>query len=245
MKAQYRFAEKTVEIISLHQETHRLCKAYAYEAPPDITVKTTQKDIDFERERSAAEDRAAGLPVRNYTDGYLETLAVYRKIADKMLDYDTILFHGSCVSVDGMGYLFTAKSGTGKSTHTRLWREYFGARAVMVNDDKPLIRITSEGATVFGTPWNGKHALGENISVPLRAVCVLERDLGNHIQWVEKNSIYPMLLQQTYRPQSPVKMAKMLTLVDRLAAKVGLYRLGCNMEINAAKVAYEGMVIER
>lgn len=54
-----------------------------------------------------------------------------------------------------------------------------------------------------------------------------------------------MLLQQTYRPQSPVKMAKMLTLVDRLAAKVGLYRLGCNMEINAAKVAYEGMVIER
>ena len=245
MKAQYRFAEKTVEITTLHKDTHRLCEAYAYEAIPDLTVETTQKDIDFERERSAAEDRSAGLPVRNYTDGYLETLAIYRKIADKMLEHDTILFHGSCVAVDGEGYLFTAKSGTGKSTHTRLWREYFGARAVMVNDDKPLIRITSEGATVFGTPWNGKHALGENIAVTLRAICVLERDLENHIERVEKKSIYPMLLQQTHRPQSPVKMAKMLTLVDRLAAKVGLYRLGCNMEINAAKVAYEGMVIER
>ena len=61
--------------------------------------------------------------MRKYSDIYLETMAVYRKIEDKLLDYDTILFHGSAVAVDGVGYLFTAKSGTGKSTHTRLWRE--------------------------------------------------------------------------------------------------------------------------
>ena len=78
-----------------------------------MNIRTTQSDIDFERERSAAEDSTAGIPVRKYSDGYLETLAIYRKIADQMLDYDTILFHGSCVSVDGDGYLFTAKSGTG------------------------------------------------------------------------------------------------------------------------------------
>lgn len=159
-----------------------------------------------------------------------------------MLDYDTLLLHGSCVAVDGVGDLFTAKSGTGKSTHTRLWREVFGTRAVMVNDDKPLIRVTETGAIVYGTPWNGKHRLGENISVPLHAICVLERDTVNHIEPVEKKSIYPILLQQTHRPQDSAKMMKMLNLVDRLAANVELYRLGCNMEPNAAKVAYEGMV---
>ena len=84
-------------------------------------------------------------------DDYLETLAVCRKIAERMPEYDTFLFHGSCIAVDGVGYLFTAKSGTGKSTHTRLWRELLDNRATMVNDDKPLIRIADDGLVIYGT----------------------------------------------------------------------------------------------
>ncbi|MDD6406286.1 MAG: hypothetical protein PUG00_10905, partial [Clostridiales bacterium] len=94
-------------------------------------IATTQSDIDFEREKSAREDTKEGIPNRQFSDAYLETLAVYRKIADHLLSCDTLLFHGSVIAVDDEGYLFTAKSGTGKSTHTRLWREYFGERAVM------------------------------------------------------------------------------------------------------------------
>ena len=242
MNGIYRIADRCIGIRSLYPDVHTLCRAYAAAQTPDFSVETTQADIEFERERSAAEDRAAGAPIRNDSDGYLETLAAYRKIADHMLEYDTLLFHGSCVAVDGVGYLFTAASGTGKSTHTRLWRQYFGGRAVMVNDDKPLIRITDGEATVFGTPWNGKHALGENISVPLRAICALERDTENHIEEVSWRSIYPMLLQQTYRPRDGAKMMKMLALVDRLETAVGLYRLGCTMQMDAARTAYEGMV---
>lgn len=242
MNGIYRIADKNIEICSIYSDVHTLCSDYRYEGEPDFTVEILQRDIEFERERSAAEDRAQGHDVIEYSDGYLETLAVYRKIADRMLDYRTILFHGSCVAVDGVGYLFTAKSGTGKSTHTRLWREYFGDRAVMINDDKPLIRISDEGATIYGTPWMGKHGLGMNASVPLSAVCVLERDSENRIVRVEKKSIYPMLLQQTHRPGGAADMAKKLRIIDDLAARVGLYRLGCNMNIEAASVAYEGMV---
>ena len=108
-------------------------------------------------------------------DEYLETLAVYRKIAEKMIDYDTILFHGSVIAVDGIGYLFTAKSGTGKSTHTRLWRELFGERAVMVNDDKPLIKVSENGIIVYGTPWDGKHRLSTNTFVPLKGICFMSK----------------------------------------------------------------------
>lgn len=124
----------------------------AIETPSHFHIATTQYDIDFEREKSAREDTKEGIPIRQFSDAYLETLAVYRKIADYLLSCDTLLFHGSVIAVDGEGYLFTAKSGTGKSTHTRLWREYFGERAVIVNDDKPLLHITDSGVTAYGTP---------------------------------------------------------------------------------------------
>ena len=238
----YRIAERNIAVTSLHDEVYRLCADYlSLDSAPDFTVETTQADIDFEREKSAREDEIEGIPIRQFSDGYLETLAVYRKIAEKMPDYDTILFHGSCIAVDGVGYLLTAKSGTGKSTHTRLWRELLGERAVMVNDDKPLIRISDSGVVIYGTPWDGKHRLSSNIAVPLKALCILERAEQNTIRPITTGEAYPMLLQQAYRPLDSMALCKTLTLIDRLAASVSLWRLGCNRDIEAARVAYEAM----
>ena len=236
----YKIADKVVEVTSIYAEVHKYCSDYLTDEPADYSVTTTQADIDFECEKSAREDEIEGIPVRHFSNSYLEELAVYRKIAEKMLDFDTVLFHGSVVAVDDVGYLFTAKSGTGKSTHTRLWREYFGDRAVMVNDDKPLLHI-ADTVTAYGTPYNGKHRLGTNISVPLNAICILNRSADNHIKPISFEQAYNMLLQQVYRPADMLKMTKTLELVDRLADSVKLYRLGCNMDNSAAKIAYEGM----
>lgn len=241
MKNVYKIGGKIVEIDSIHKEVHTLCKDYICGQISDFKVETSQPDIDYEREKSAAENRKEGIPIRNFSDEYLETLAVYRKIADKMLESDTILFHGSVIAVDGIGYLFTAKSGTGKSTHTRLWRDLFGERAIMVNDDKPLIKVSESGIIVYGTPWDGKHRLSTNISVPLKAVCVLERSEENRIEKVTADSVYNMLVQQVYRPQNPQKLLKTLQLIDILSENAGLYRLGCNMDISAAELAYNVM----
>ena len=213
----------------------------------DITTESvtritiTQSDIDFEREKSAREDIKEGIPIRHFSDAYLETLAVYRKIADYLLSCNTLLFHGSVITVDGEGYLFTAKSGTGKSTHTRLWREYFGERAVMVNDDKPLLRITDSGVTAYGTPWDGKHRLSTNTAVPLKGICILTRDTVNHIEQIESHAAYPLIVQQTNRSFTADGMKQTLSLIDRMLNVVPVYRLGCNMDIEAARVAYEGM----
>lgn len=215
--------------------------ACATESLVYFSIATTQSDIDFEREKSAREDTKEGIPIRQFSDAYLETLAVYRKIADHLLSCDTLLFHGSVIAVDGEGYLFTAKSGTGKSTHTRLWREYFGERAVMVNDDKPLLHITDSGVTAYGTPWDGKHRLSTNIAVPLKGICILTRDAKNHIEPVEPHAVYPLIVQQTNRSLSADGMKQTLSLIDRMLHVVPVYRLGCNMDIEAAKVAYEGM----
>lgn len=240
MTGTYRIADLNIGITSLHEGVHRLCAAYSSPDPePNLAVTTSQADIDFELEKSRREAALEGIPAPRCSDAYLETLAVYRQIAERLPAYDTVLFHGSCVAVDGVGYLFTAKSGTGKSTHTRLWRELLGDRAVMINDDKPLIRIADDGAVIYGTPWDGKHRLSTNASVPLRAICILERSEANRIEPINTREAYPMLLQQVYRPADAEAMRKTLTLIDRLGRTVRLWRLNCNMDIESARLAYD------
>ena len=240
-----KLAGHIIRVQSLFPETGDFLKEYHTEAEPEIDVVTEKEDIEYERRKSEAEDIKECIPIRHFTDEYLETLAVYRKIAQQMLSYDTILFHGSVIAVDGFGYLFTAKSGTGKSTHTRLWRETFGDRAVMVNDDKPLLRITKDGVIAYGTPWDGKHRLSSNTSVPLNGICILERSVKNHIVRLDTKeqmrSAYPMMVQQTHKSTNPANARKTMELIDRLMEAVPIYRLSCNMEPEAAKVAYEGM----
>ena len=152
-----------------------------------------------------------------------------------------IAIHSSVLIKNGKAVLCLGESGTGKSTHTRLWREHFGDRAVMVNDDKPLIRVTDDSVTVYGTPWNGKHMLGENISVPLGAICILERAEKNSIVEVDPISVFARILSQTYRPPNPDAMCKILAVVDKMLKRIPVYRLGCNMDPDAVLVSYNGM----
>lgn len=224
-----------------YESTVRYAEDYLADfSNPDFAVTVEACDIVAEREKAKAQDEHDGITAE-YSDAYLETLALYRKIAEKMIDYDVILFHASAISLDGECYLFTAKSGTGKSTHTRLWREAFGERAVMVNDDKPLLAISDEGVTAFGTPWNGKHRLGSNISSPLKAICILERAESNSIEKTIGASEFPKIYSQTYRAHNPLFMQKTLALIDKLLQKVPVYKLCCNMEKDAPIVSYNGM----
>jgi len=235
----FKIANKVVEINSLYNQVHEYCSEYLTNEIADYSVNITQSDIDYERKKTDEEQKKS-LSYIHYSDSYLEELAVYRKIAEKMIDYDTILFHGSVVAVDGVGYLFTAKSGVGKSTHTKLWCNYLGDKATIVNDDKPLIHV-SDSITVYGTPYNGKHRLSINMSVPLKTICILTRSSENHIEKISKKQAYTMLVQQVYRSEDMLKMKKTLELIDKLSDKVSLYLLGCNMDISAAQVSYEGM----
>lgn len=143
-----------VEINAIYPSTRTFCRDYLSEGIPEFSITISPEDIVFEREKSEKEDLMEGIPVRQFSDEYLETLAVYRKICARLLERETLLFHGSAIAIDWMAYLFTAKSGTGKSTHAALWRKLFGDRAVMINDDKPLLKVTPEGVLVCGTPWN-------------------------------------------------------------------------------------------
>ena len=177
-----KLAGKIIQINHLYPYVCEYCRDYLYDANEDqidFMIEINKSDIEAERRKSEKEAIREKRNVRKFSDEYLETLAVYRKIAEHMLDYDTLLFHGSVVAVDGQGYLFTATSGTGKSTHAGLWRKVFKERAVMVNDDKPLLAISKNSVLAYGTPWNGKHRLSSNVAVPLKSICILQRDTIN------------------------------------------------------------------
>ena len=225
----------------IYPATEKYLMDYASNDAPCFSLTLTPSDIEYERAQSLRVDEKEGNPPRRFSDPYLEAIALQRKVSEALLERDILLFHGSVVSVDGVAYLFTAKSGTGKSTHTRLWRELFGERAVMVNDDKPFLSVKGERILVHGSPWNGKHRLGNNISVPLRAICILERGETNLIQRIPASEAVPMLIQQSSRPRNAAWMPKYLELLDALSRGVGFYRLSCNMELEAARVSYEGM----
>ena len=238
---QLKIAGITISIESLHDNMPQRLPAQPSMNPSSILIRMKPEDIEFERRKAAREDAVEGVSPREYQDEYLEYTAIQRKITEEFFQYDILLFHGSVIAVDGVGYLFTAKSGTGKSTHTRLWRELFGDRAVMVNDDKPFLRITGRGVTACGSPWNGKHGLGANVEVPLRAICLLERGEENRIAPIPAKDAVFMLLQQSSRPQDPRHMPKYLDLLDKLSQGVRFYRLSCNMSQEAALVAYSAM----
>ena len=237
----YRMAERNIGIEALYDRVHARCAEYRVEAAPDFVVRTVPADIDRERESSAREDRLEGRPVVPWHDEYLEELAVYRQIAEKMPAYDTFLFHGSAVAVDGWGYLFAAKSGTGKSTHARLWQQLLGDRFTYVNDDKPLVRITDQAAVVYGTPYDGKHHLSSNIAVPLRALCLLQRGAENSIRPISAREAFPRLMQQVYCPKDREAFARTMELLQGLTRRVRFYELSCNMDIEAAQVAFQAM----
>ncbi|MCR5648869.1 MAG: hypothetical protein K6F67_04965 [Oscillospiraceae bacterium] len=241
MTCTYRFAGRTVKVESVYDAVHGMCSAYAVpKEKADMEITICREDIDRERDASAA----AGQQDDLFSDDYIETLAVYRKIAERMPFAETVLMHGSCVAVDGFGYMFIAASGTGKSTHARLWRQMLGERAVMVNDDKPLIRMSGAAPEAFGTPWDGKHRLSSNISVPLKAICILERSETNYMEPLRREEAYPMLLQQTYRPSDVAAMTRTLGIIDRISASVSLWRLRCNMDPEAARISYGAMSAE-
>ena len=234
-------AGKTARASTLHESTRDYCNGYLCAKLPEFSVQVLPEDLILEREKSAREDIVEGRSPQQHSDAYLETIALQRKVVEEFFAYDTLLFHGSVVAVDGQAYLFTAKSGTGKSTHTRLWREMLGDRAMMVNDDKPFLEIKPEGVTAWGSPWMGKHRLGANIGVPLKAICILERGEENRISPIRAQEALPMLMQQSQRPQRPQNFPKYLELIDMLAGKVAFYRMACNMDSQAAEMAYRAM----
>ena len=236
-----KIAGHTANITSLFESTPQYFRPYLTEEPAEFSVTVTKADIAFEQADLLEEAHRDGFKPRVFTDPFLERAAIQRAFAEFLFDYNILLFHGSAIAVDTEGYLFTAHSGTGKSTHTRLWRQVFGERAVMVNDDKPFLELTENGILLHGSPWSGKHGLDANVCVPLKGLCLLERGAENQIAPMNGEELLPMLRKQAYCPMDTAKHARFLELTARLSRQAALWKMACNKNPEAAEVAFSAM----
>ncbi len=236
----YKIADHVFRIESIYDEIHTMCADYASLMEPEFSISISADDITMEREESRKTALKEGSdPDRDFPESYLETLAVYRKLCVRLLDGDILLVHGSCLSIDGLGCLFVASSGTGKSTHTRNWRKVFGNRVLMVNDDKPLVNVST--MQIYGTPWDGKHHISCNTSVPLRCVVILARGAENRIRRIDQTDALNRMMMQTYLPADNLLKIKTFALLGKLMQNLSFYVLECNMDPLSAQVAYDGM----
>ncbi len=230
-----------IRIVCLFPETRAYFKDYLTDAEPSFSVEISAEAIEAER-RYSDEKYALEPGKKPWSKRYLESLALLRQIADRMPEYGVILFHGSVIAVDGKAYLFTAPSGTGKTTHTRLWTETL-PRAYILNGDKPFLKAEPDGRILAsGAPWRGKEQYGRNEILPLEAICLLERDETNHIQAVSPKEALSTLLRQAYVPAGADRMIPAIGVLDRICRGVRLYRLGCNMDPEAAQVSIRAMI---
>ena len=234
-------AGHTGRVTSLFDSTPHQFSRYLTDRDPEFSVTVKESDLPFEQAELDQEALEEGFKRRVFTAPFLERAAIQRKFAEYLILHDTLLLHGSTVAVDGKAYLFAARSGTGKSTHTRLWMTAFGGRALMVNDDKPFLEITDDAVLAHGSPWSGKHGLDTNTCVPLAGICLLERGPENVIRRASPQELLPMLLHESYCPRDPGHYDRYRALVEELACRVPLWCMDCNREPEAAQVSHKAM----
>lgn len=229
--AVYRIAELNIQIEPLYEDTAKRLEPY----------KTNESNFDFEVHIQKAEvaKKFIELAVKcSYAD--VEGALILEQICNVVLEkFDGFFFHSSSLFLDGKAFLFTAKSGVGKSTQTALWCKHFGNRVTMINDDKPIVRRINGKFYVFGTPWMGKSDIGNNISAQVDTVYVLLRSAVNSAEKVKTGKVFKQIFEATVIPQDRVKMSKLLELLDDFLSHIKLIELKCNMSDNAVVTAYE------
>ena len=226
-----------IGVRSIFESTRDYCRNSLSQRTPQISISVTREDLIFEQQALDMEADEEGLRRRVFTDPFLERAAIQRQVAEHLIEQNVLLFHGSAVAADALGYVFTAKCGTGKSTHVRLWLQELGDRAQIINDDKPFLRLTDTEILVYGAPWSGKHGLENNICVPLQSICILERGSENRIAPEEGCAAADFLAHQCLAPRQEARQAHFFRLVRQLSEKAAVYRMACTPQAEAAQLA--------
>ena len=193
---------------------------------PDIAVKFNETAILKEKALVPA------APIES-----CESLCIYRSIGEQLPHFDRFVFHGAAIEYGDNAYLFTAPSGTGKTTHINLWKKYLSDKVKIINGDKPIIHVC-DISTVYGTPWAGKEGYQRNASAPIAAICIIKQGKINKISRLEKGDAVNHLMRQVYMPQNSDALSKTLALLGKVIENVPVYVLECDISKQAFDTCY-------
>ena len=229
-----KLANTVIEVNAFNETTKRYCEDFLCDEEAKYVITMTKEDLENETHLS--------------NDGKVyvneEISALYRRIADTFIEQGIIVAHGASFKVNNCGFIITARSGVGKSTHVRLLKEYLKDELVYINDDKPLLEVKDDDIIVHSSPWNGKERRGNNTSSSLKAIIFLNRGIDNSYRKIDnKEEIYFRLLSQLYLPLDKSKREKALKIIDILLKRLNFYEINVNMNEDAPKMTY-GRIIK-
>ncbi len=226
-------ADMIFEIHCKYEFSKQYCSKYIIEdtQKADLIIAPDAEDIREMKNVLTAED-----------DDYIEFMTIYLMLSRQISKFNSAFMHAAAISIDGQGVAFTAPSGTGKSTHIVQWRKLFGDRVLAINGDKPLLTARDSKVYISGTPWCGKERWSLNISVPLKAICFLERGKENVIEPLDKKYVLSKIINALSMPKiGSDDMENMFEFLNSLINNVEFYLLKCNISTDAAEIAYDGI----
>lgn len=154
--------------------------------------------------------------------------------------HDVTPVHSSAIVCNGRAVLFLGESGTGKSTHTRLWRENIDG-AVLLNDDSPFIGFVDGRATAFGAPWSGKTPCYKQELYPIAAIVRLSQAPHNAIRPLRSVHAIGALLPSLTPAfgYDDELQDRMLATLSKIISQVPVYHLECLPDAAAARLSYD------
>ena len=222
-------AKVKIQINNKYPYLKKLCDDYIIDSSDyDFSISVCDEEIDIEKKQTKDQ----------FSNGYIEGICAYRKICKEILKYNCFLMHACTIKIDDFAYLFLAKSGTGKTTHCKLLKEYLQDKMSYINGDKPIIRIIDGIPYAYGTPWNGKERYGNNAFARIKALIFIERDEYNSIIPLSKDQLLDKVIHQILIPTTPDEVNKTFDLLNITLDKTKQYLLKCNMDISAAICSY-------
>lgn len=241
---------KIADLITAAEVSYPRCKGQLrkYACPqattPDIEIAIHRDSIDAYIELGKDSEIMKGWPLevkREEVEYMLAGAVFYREL----LKYDGMLIHASAVVVDNRAYLFSGKSGVGKSTHTNLWLQHFGDKAYILNDDKPAVRILDGVLYAYGTPWSGKTNINVNRKVPVAGIIFLGQAEENRIYRMDAKAAFTALFEQTERKLPGTYMMHLLNIAEKVIDQMPIWHLDCTISEDAVKMVWERLGEEK
>ena len=241
-----RIAERNIRVMHLYSNIKEECSKYiCHFSKPDFVVFSKDAEIDDFMRTSVigliprAKDFDTQIAI-TFDYGYYEALLICQKIADALIGSGIIMVHGAAIEINGKGFVFTAPSGVGKTTHILNWQKMYPSVSV-INGDKPFVDMRTR--KVYGSPWCGKEKIGDNISAHLSGVIQLERGSSNSIRPIRFVDAVPSFIEQIHVPRDRA-IAIMAYRYFYAFREIPFYRLICTKSVQSAVTAYNGLIKE-
>lgn len=155
----------------------------------------------------------------------------------------TLVLHASAVVCHRAGQVFLGWSGTGKSTHARLWQERY-AEAWLLNDDNPVLRVQGDCVRIYGSPWSGKTPCYRAESAPLQAIVKLTQASHNAIARLRMPQAFAYLLSSSSGLKTDSEHIKSLhDTIASVVQSIPMYELSCLPDVAAAELCHDTLYI--